>query len=65
VCDNRVSDQLIVMISVENILARIELATGSYLLLSNVDHYDDVVDDDDDHNDDDVDDDDDHDDVTV
>jgi hypothetical protein len=53
------------MISVENILARIELAIGSYLLLSNVDHYDDVVDDDDNHNDDDVDDDDDHDDVTV
>ena len=64
-CDNRVSDQLIVMISVENILARIELATGSYLLLSNVDHCDDVDDDDDNHNDDDVDDDDDHDDVTV
>ena len=62
-CDNRVSDQLIVMISVENILARIELATGSFLLLSNVDHCDDVVDDDDDHND--VVDDDDHDDVTV
>jgi len=65
VCDNRVSDQLIVMISVENILARIELATGSYLLLSNVDHCGDVDDDDDNHNDDDVDDDDDHDDVTV
>ena len=63
-CDNRVSDQLIVMISVENILARIELATGSYLLLSNVDHCDDVVDDDDSRNDA-VDDDDDHDDVTV
>jgi len=52
------------MISVENILARIELAIGSYLLLSNVDHCDDVVDDDDNHNDDD-DNDDNHDDVTV
>lgn len=64
-CDNRVSDQLIVMISVENILARIELATGSYLLLSNIDHSDDVFDDDDNHNDYDVDNDDDHDDVTA
>ena len=49
-CDNKALDQSIVMISVESILARIELATGSYLLSSN------AADDDDHHHDDDHDD---------